>query len=89
MRAVFLLRRGDGSKATAARVAPLDALPDLLAQSYHFGGEPPARKRRMLESYLALVTATPLYDLHLPTGVENLPAILDEITRVLAEQGAR
>jgi hypothetical protein len=82
---IFLLRRGEGSKATARRVEPLEALPDLLAQSYHFGGEPPARKRRMLESYLALVTATPLYDLHLPTGVENLPAILDEATSVLAD----
>jgi hypothetical protein len=82
--ALFLLERGPADQAARLEPAdPLEAFPLLVEGSYHFGQEEGERKRAMLARYLGLASAIPVYRLIMPTGLENLDAILDVVEEKL------
>ncbi|MEX0816034.1 MAG: hypothetical protein WD027_01200 [Gaiellales bacterium] len=77
---VFLLDRSAGvDPVELSPVAPLEAFPALLEQSYHFGAEDVARKRTMLSRYLDLASRVPVYRLRMATGLEHLDLVLDAV----------
>lgn len=82
MAAVFLLQREAKSPAVDP-VAPEEALPALLEQSYHFGNEKGARKRAMLSAYLALATGAPILRLTVAGGLARLDETLDAVEATL------
>jgi hypothetical protein len=49
----------------------------VLANAFCFSLEDPARKRQMLDRYLALVAHVPVFELGIPDGLGRLPEILD------------
>jgi len=78
--AVFLLERStEVDPVELSTVAPLEAFPALLEQSYHFGAEHVTRKRTMLTRYLDLASRVPIYRLRMATGLEHLDHVLDAV----------
>jgi hypothetical protein len=55
-----------------------------LTHAYCFSLRHLERKRQMLQSYLALVTKVPIFELCFQTGIESLPKVLDCIEQVAA-----
>ena len=68
---------------TVDRPAPADAFPALLTHAYCFTLADVERKRRMMESYLELVTRVPVLRVRFRAGLERVPEILAEIEAAL------
>ena len=85
--AVCLIDRGDASGAGITALGPSAAYPGVLGHAFCFSLADPARKRLMLERYLALVARVPIFGLRVPDGLGRLPALLDEVERVFGGAG--
>jgi hypothetical protein len=68
--------------AAVERLDPASACRAALAHAYCFSVEDPARKRRTVERYLALVARVPAWEIRFRPGLERLPALLDAIEGV-------
>jgi hypothetical protein len=81
--AVCVLERVAAEDAAAPlqirRLSPADAFPAVLAHAYCFSSADRERNHRMVERYLDLVSAVPVFRARLAAGLENLPAILNGI----------
>lgn len=75
-----ILALEDGPPAVA-RKAPAEAFAALLACAFRFAPDRPARKRRMVEKYLALAATVPVYRFASPRRFDHLP----EAARAIAE----
>lgn len=85
--AVCLIGRARPSGAGIGAAAPSVAYPGILAHAFCFSLADPPRKRLMLERYLSLVARVPVFDLRVADGLDHLPALLDEVERVLGDTG--
>lgn len=80
--ALCVLSRVDGP-VSIEKVAPGDAMASLLPHAYFVSLEDQRKKERMLRAYLELTSLVPVYELSFPTGLGELPAVLDELERVV------
>ena len=85
--AICVLRRESTLTApvTVQRLSSGEALAAVLSHAWAFALQEVERKRRMINHYLELVAKVPVYEVSFPSGLENLPATLDAIETLLAE----
>jgi len=77
------LPAASGGAHVIRRLPVGEAFALALAHGYAFSLEDAARKRLMLEGYLALVAATPVYEIALAPGFDRFPALLDLVERTI------
>lgn len=84
--ALFVLTRGARSsrRVRLDRLTAARAFRAVLEHAYCFDPSNGRRKRMMLKRYLDLTRGVPVFELRYPAGLENLPAILDQVERALA-----
>jgi hypothetical protein len=80
--ALCVLSRTDGP-ISIERVAPGDAVTSLLPHAYFVSLENERRKERMVRAYLELTSLVPVYELSFPAGFDQLPAVMNELERVV------
>ena len=87
LRAVFLMERTDDmvDAVEVVRQSPADALAGLIPHAHGFNLADYARKRRTLESYLALATQIPVLEMRFRSGLDRLDAVLDGVQTAVAE----
>jgi len=73
---------GDAVTATR-RLAPSEAFPAVLVHATCFNLHDVERKRRMAQQYLELVVRVPVVEIRFHPAFEALPALLDQIERVI------
>ena len=85
--AICVLRRESSLTAPVVvqRLSSGEALAAVLSHAWAFALQEAERKRRMINHYLELVAKVPVFEVTFPTGLENLPATLDAIERMLTE----
>lgn len=88
--AIFVLKRAPGQDAAVpikcSRLSAKEAFTAILPHAYCFGLKEIERKRRMLQQYLNAAMQVPTFELHLPEGLERLPAVLDTIEQAIQPQ---
>lgn len=87
IRAVLLLERA-GDQSEVVEIVPLspgDALAALVPHAHGFNLGDYARKRRTLQTYLALAAQVPVMEVRFRAGLDRLEQVLDEVQRTLAE----
>jgi hypothetical protein len=85
--AVFVLERAPcrpGISVGVCRLSAPLALPAVLAHAHSFSEEDPTRKRRLVDQYLALVAAVPVFRLRFVPDLERLDHVLDQVEKALA-----
>jgi hypothetical protein len=87
LRAVLLLERTEGGNGALeiVRLSPGDALAALVPHAHGFNLGDYARKRRTLQTYLALAAQVPVIEVGFRPGFERFPKVLDEVESVIAE----
>ncbi|MFO7544714.1 MAG: hypothetical protein R6W77_04385 [Trueperaceae bacterium] len=74
---------GSGTDSvTVERLAAASAFREILPHAYSFSLADGERKRRMMQAYLQLVSAVPVYRLRFRTGLEHLDAITEALERL-------
>ena len=89
--ALFVLQRdsaGTAASATVERLTPTEAFQAVLPHAYCFGLWDPARTRLMLESYLQLAQAVPVFRATLRSGIDQIEPALALIDRELERSAA-
>jgi hypothetical protein len=81
--AVVVLARSGSPEPRVARLTAAEAFPETLTHGYSYRPDDPERTGRMVEAYLALVDAVPVYRLTFAPGLERLDAMLDVIEAAL------
>ncbi len=84
---VFVLERSPraaGATVEVHRLAPGAALSAVLTHAHSFSEDDPARKRRLVEQYLALVAGVPVFRVRFPDDLERLGDLLDRLEGALA-----
>jgi hypothetical protein len=86
---IFVLQRctsaGDNGKdCEIAQLLPYDAFITLLTHARCFTLNNTERKQRMMQAYLDLVHAIPVFKVHFRSGFDRLPAVLDDIETQLS-----
>jgi hypothetical protein len=81
--AVCLLERAHdlcaGATVDIRPLAPIQALPMVLAHAYCFSLRDKERTRCMFQQYLGLVRSAPVFGVRFEAGLDKLPAILGHI----------
>ena len=79
--AVVLLERDEELRvpASAATLTPAEAFAAVLVHAHEFNPFDTARRRRMLEAYLALVSVVPVHVVRFRPGFEHFERVLDVI----------
>jgi hypothetical protein len=82
---VCILRRANCTDSPVAvkRLALSEAFAAALDHACCFIPQSDDRKRRMMHNYLDLAAQTPFFDICFQPGLENVPAILDAIERLV------
>ena len=75
--------KGEQGKIEAQRLTPALAFPATFAHAYCFSLDDQERKRRMLQSYFALVSQVPVFELRFPSCLEQLPQVVRCIEETL------
>jgi hypothetical protein len=70
----------DRVRRAIRRLSPSDAFTTVLPHAYCFTLRDLTRKRRMLRQYLDLVLRVPIFELCFRPDLEDLPALLDDLT---------
>lgn len=83
LQAVFALERAAIARPEAVALPSSRAFAALLRHAYCFSLGDAARKRRMLERYLALAAEVAVFELRFPAGLEHVPATMREVERTL------
>jgi hypothetical protein len=85
--ALWTLKQGspasNSEPLTVRQLEPTQAFAAILTHAYCFSLQDRERKRQMLQSYLALVSKVPVFELCFQSGIERLPAILDCIEEMV------
>ena len=79
--ALCVMQRVDTSRyaAEVRRLSAVEALIALLPHAYCFSLADPDRKRLMMRRYIDLAARVPTFSVTVATGLEKLPAVLDQI----------
>ena len=84
-----LSRSETDSPISVRRLSPADAVTSLLPHAYFVSLRDEEKKARMVRAYLELAGLVPVYELSFPAGLDELPAVMDELERiVLAREAA-
>lgn len=70
------------ASVTVERLAQASAFREILPHAYSFSLADGDRKRRMMQAYLQLVSAVPVYRVRFRTGLEHLDAITEALERL-------
>jgi hypothetical protein len=70
------------------RVAPGDAVTSLLPHAYYVSLRDERMKARIVRAYLELAGLVPVFELSFPAGLDELPAVMDELERVVLAREA-
>jgi len=83
--ALCVLRRADEARepVTVRRLPFSDAFLALLNHACWFTFQDARDKRRVIDHYMDLTAEIPVFDVAFRSGLENLPALLDQIESVL------
>jgi hypothetical protein len=82
--ALCVMQRVDSSQtAEICRLSTIDAVTALLPHSYCFSLMEADRKRLMMRCYIELAARVPTFAVSIATGLERLPAALDQIERTI------
>ena len=82
--AICLLERLDAATATLVeQMDPARAFTSVLVHAHEFNPHDDARRRRMLEAYLELVAAVPVFTVQFPSGAEHMDDVFACVTRAL------
>jgi hypothetical protein len=85
--AVCVLERAPLADSTApVSVLPLSppaAFPAVLTHAYCYSLEDAEHNRRMVDHYLELSARVPVFSVRFRAGLENLPAVVDEVERAV------
>jgi hypothetical protein len=81
--ALCVMQRVDSSQyaAEVRRLSAVEAIAALLPHAYCFSLADPDRKRLMMRRYIELAARVPTFGVSVATGLEKLPAALDQIER--------
>lgn len=83
---VCVLRRDESSVPVVVRRLPFaEAFSTILGQACWFTMNDSGGKRRVIDHYLDLAARTPVFQVSFKPGLENLPAVLDAIERVVRQ----
>jgi hypothetical protein len=78
--ALCVMQRVDSWQTTEiCRLSAIDAVAALLPHAYCFSLVEPDRKRLMMRCYIELAARVPTFAVSIATGLERLPAALDQI----------
>ena len=88
--AVFLLQRDDHSQRPHLQLLPqAEAFPALLAHAHCYDAQDPAHTRRLVESYLAIVSLVPVFALQYRPDLQQLPRLIEMIQDAAGWSNAR
>jgi hypothetical protein len=81
--ALCVIQRVNSSQyaAEVRRLSAIEAVAALLPHAYCFSLDDPDRKRLMMRRYIELAARVPTFGVSVATGLEKLPAALDQIER--------
>lgn len=82
--AVVVLSRTTDGPPVIRRLQGGDALTAILAHAHCFEPDDPLTRRRVLEHYLEMAAAVPVYSLRFSPGLAGLRLVLDHIAQVVA-----
>ena len=72
-------RVASSEKTAVRRLSAVEAVAALLPHAYCFSLANPQRKRVMMQRYIELAARIPTFAISISTGLEKLPAALDQI----------
>jgi hypothetical protein len=83
--ALCILRQNAASSEIVSirRLSSGDSLATVLDHACCFYPADPQRKRLMIQHYLDLVAVTPIFEVSYQPGLQNFPALLDAVERLL------
>jgi hypothetical protein len=79
---MLLERRSAGAAIGIRRLEGAAALAGVIAHAHSLDPSDEALRARSVSRYLQVLSATPVWEVGYPTGLEELPLLLDEIERV-------
>lgn len=82
--AVCILERGGVRRPRLRRCPPAEAFRAVLAHAYSFGLVDEARRRKMVDRYLAVASAVPVFRVTVPDRLEDVDSTLDAIEDAVA-----
>lgn len=86
LKALAVLTRAEEDEqaaGTVEQVLPGEAVPSLLPHAYWVSLSDQERKARMVRAYLEVAGVVPVYRIRVPDDLGLLPALLDDVERVL------
>jgi hypothetical protein len=81
--ALFVLRRVQDAEPVVERLTSAGALTALLAHAHCFNPKDAGSRRRLLENYLEMAAAVPVYELRFGAGLDRLPSVLACVERTV------
>jgi len=86
VRAVFLLERIESNleRRVIEDRSPADTFAALVSHAYRFGSQTPERRRRVVETYLAVSVQAQIFSLGVKHDLDELPQLLDRIESMLS-----
>jgi hypothetical protein len=79
---MLLERRSPNSAVDVRRIEGAAALAGVIAHAHSLDPKDDALRARSVARYLQVLSATPVWEVGYPTGLDGLPSLLDEIERV-------
>ncbi len=87
---VFLLRQDDQIKCPRLTALPqAQAFPALLAHAYCYDAQDRRHTRRLVDSYLAMVSLVPVFALQYRPDLQQLPQLIQMIKDAASSRGAK
>lgn len=74
-----------GAPIASRRLRSTPSFVSVLTHAYSFNPRDEVRKRDMVRHYLDLIARVPIFEIRFRAGLDTLPAVLDEIERVVIQ----
>jgi hypothetical protein len=88
VRAIVVLKRDYDEAATISLNAlkGAHALSEILNQAYAFSLRKLEQRRSLSQQYMNLAAQVPIFDFHFPTGLQEMPRVLDQLELILQNE---
>jgi hypothetical protein len=88
--AIFLLRQDEQAERPRLALLPqAQAFPAVLAQAYCYDAQDPSHTRRLVDSYLAIVSVVPVFALQYRPDLQWLPQLIEMIQDAAGSSSAK
>jgi hypothetical protein len=88
--AIFLLRQDEQTERPRLALLPqAQALSAVLAHAYCYDAQDPRHTRRLVDSYLAMVSLVPVFALHYRPDLQRLPQLIEIIQDAAGSSNAK